>query len=91
MAAGKPVDAALTSRRIVHSKRARLHFTKARFAIGQVVRRARRLPARVALSTRGLKSGLRTLTVRVYYRHARRGHKRRVTVSKRLRVKFRVC
>jgi DNA-binding beta-propeller fold protein YncE len=77
----------------------KLRLSYVTFTLGKQVKRAKRLPATVKLSLRGLKAGFHTLTVKAFYRetltaHAsarRHRHKLTVIISKKLTTRIRVC
>ncbi len=99
-ARAKTLSARLTSTGIPMSRGAKLRFVSAAFSLDMGVKHthkpiaiARRLPAKLALRLAGLRSGSHTLTVTVSYKATviTRGHRRTVTRTKTLSVKFRVC
>ena len=67
------------------------------FTLGKQSKRAKRLPATVRLSLKGLSRGSHTLSVRAFYSEkltaasARKHHKLTVTISKTLRSRVTVC
>ena len=77
----------------------KLKLSHVTFTLGKQVKRAKRLPATVKLSLRGLRAGFHTLTVKVFYLEtvsahvSRHRHKRKltVTISKKLTTRIKVC
>jgi YVTN family beta-propeller protein len=77
----------------------KLRFHYVTFTLGKHVKRAKRLPATVKLSLRGLRPGFHTLTVKVFYletltAHAsgrRQRHKLTVTITKKLTTRIKIC
>jgi YVTN family beta-propeller protein len=77
----------------------KLKLSHVTFTLGKQVKRAKRLPATVKLSLRGLSAGFHTLTVRVFYLETlsahvtRHRHKRKltVTISKKLTTRVKIC
>lgn len=96
-ARGSMLRATLTRKMLRHGARLALRYIQ--FTLGKQVKRATRLPATVRLSLKGLKAGMHALAVRAFFteklaaRASGRGQRGRlsVTVSRKLRMTFRVC
>jgi sugar lactone lactonase YvrE len=77
----------------------KLKLSHVTFTLGKQVKRAKRLPATVKLSLRGLTAGFHTLTVKVFYLEtlsahvSTHRHKRKltVTISKKLTSRVKIC
>lgn len=93
-APGSTIRVRMTRKTLPHGAKLSLRYVT--FTLGKQVKRAKRLPATVRLSLRGLSQGTYTLTVRAFYNEklssgGRKGHALTVKISKSLRTRITVC
>jgi len=94
-APGSTVSVRMTRKTLPHGAKLALRYVT--FTLGKQVKRVKRLPATVRLSTRGLSHGAHTLTVKAFYieklssGRGRTARKLTVPISKTLRSRVTVC